>query len=201
MKRILLRAAGCGFLLAALAGLFPFAAASEILPEHIVRLHVVAHSDDPRDQAVKLKVRDAVLAEARRWVGDAADQPEASAVLCLHLDSLRAAADQVLTAEGIPQRAAVQVTDGWFPTRAYGGFTLPAGVYRTLRVTIGEGRGHNWWCVVFPALCLPAAGEEEDPLALLPEGPRGVVEDPQVTIKFKAVEIYEKLKKLLTPNS
>lgn len=195
-KQRFIRAAGCGFLLAALVSLFPFAAASEVLPENILRLHVLAHSDDPADQAVKLVVRDAVLQEAQRWLEGTSSLEEANAAICPHLDSVRAAANQALARQGVPQRATVTVTDSWFPTRTYEGATLPAGVYRTLRVTIGEGCGQNWWCVVFPALCLPAA-QQGDPLALLPEGQREVVEEPGVEIKFKAVELYERLREAL----
>lgn len=202
MKRTFLRAMACGFILAAVAGFFPFAASCGSLPENVVRLHVVANSDSRRDQAVKLKVRDAVLAEAAKWYGDAATMEEASAALCVHLEAIQAAADRVLLENGCPATAKVQVTDLYFPTRDYEDFSLPAGKYRTLRVTIGEGRGKNWWCVVFPALCLPAAEENRsDVLAALPESEREVVENPQkYRVKFKAVELYEELRKWFDRN-
>jgi len=196
-KRTVLRAMACGFILAATAGFFPFAASCGSLPENVMRLHVVANSDSRRDQAVKLKVRDAVLEEAAKWYGDAGTMEEASAALCVHLEAIRAAADRVLLENGFSETAKVQVTDLYFPTRDYEDFSLPAGKYRTLRVTIGEGKGKNWWCVVFPALCLPAAEESRsDVLAALPASERDVVENPQkYRVKFKAVELYEELRK------
>lgn len=194
-KRTLGRALVCGFVLAAAAGWFPFAASCETLPENVVRLHVVANSNSAGDQAVKLKVRDAVLEEASRWCGDAKDREQVNAALCVHLDSIRQAAEEALRENGVSDRVSVQVTDQYFPTREYEEFSLPAGTYRALRVTIGEGRGKNWWCVVFPALCLPAAGDREEALSILPEGQREAVTHPQkYRVKFKAVELYEELR-------
>ncbi len=198
-KRTLLRAMACGFVLAMVASMLPFAVSSEELPRHIVRLHVIANSDSQRDQAVKLKVRDAVLREAEQWVGDAETMEEANSILCVHLETLEKAANKALRENGFSESAAVRVTDQYFPTRDYEAFSLPAGKYRTLLVTIGEGKGKNWWCVVFPALCLPAAEERpEDALSLLPENQRELVKNPEkYRIKFKAVELYEELKKWL----
>lgn len=147
----------CGFSSRMLAGFFPFAAASEELPQNIVRLHVVANSDSEEDQAVKLLVRDAVLEEAARWYGDARTMEEASARLCTHLESIAKTSQATLREQGMGYSATAQVTEMYFPTRDYESFRLPAGRYRTLRVTLGEGAGKNWWCVVFPSLCLPAA--------------------------------------------
>lgn len=198
-KRTLLRAMACGFVLAMVTAMLPFAASSEELPQNVVRLHVIANSDSERDQAVKLKVRDAVLREAEAWYQGAETMEEASSMLCIHLESLREAANRTLRQNGFSERACVQVTEEYFPTREYETFSLPAGKYRTLLVTIGEGKGKNWWCVVFPALCLPAAEEKpEDALSFLPEGQREIVKNPQkYQIKFKAVELYEELKKWL----
>lgn len=198
-KRTLLRAAACGFLLAALWSFFPFAASCAGLPENVVRLHVVANSDSEKDQAVKLKVRDAVLAEAAKWCENSSSMEETTAALCVHAEAIRTAANRTLLENGFSETASVQVTDAYFPTRDYGDFSLPAGKYRTLRVTIGKGEGKNWWCVVFPALCLPAAEKRgEDPLAFLPGSQREAVENPKkYRVSFKAVEIYEQLKEWL----
>ena len=198
-KKTMARALACGFLLTAVWGMFPFAASCAGLPEHVVRLHVIANSDSPGDQAVKEKVRDAVLTEAAKWYGDAATMEEASSTLCVHLEALQEAAERTLRENGAKEKAVVQVTDQYFTTREYESFTLPAGVYRTLLVTIGEGKGKNWWCVVFPALCLPAAEEKPaDVLSALPDSQRDVVENPgPYKIKFKAVELFEELKRWL----
>ena len=192
-RRLLGRALVCGFVLAALCSFFPFAAACGQLPRDVVRLHVVANSNGAEDQAVKLLVRDAVLEEAARWYQGAGSMEEASSQLCTHLQSIAGAARQVLGEQGVGYSATAQMTEMYFPTRDYGDFRLPAGRYRTLRVTLGEGAGKNWWCVVFPSLCLPAATQEEA-LLTLPEGERQVVEGGQdVQVKLKAVELWESL--------
>ena len=196
-RRLLGRALVCGFVLAALCSFFPFAAACGQLPRDVVRLHVVANSNGAEDQAVKLLVRDAVLEEAARWYQGAGSMEEASSRLCTHLQSIAGAARQVLEEQGAGYSATAQMTEMYFPTRDYGDFRLPAGRYRTLRVTLGEGAGKNWWCVVFPSLCLPAATQEEA-LLTLPEGERQVVEGGQdVQVKLKAVELWESLREWL----
>ena len=195
-RRLLGRALVCGFVLAALCSFFPFAAACGQLPRDVVRLHVVANSNGAGDQAVKLLVRDAVL-EAARWYQGAGSMEEASSRLCTHLQSIAGAARQVLGEQGMGYSATAQMTEMYFPTRDYGDFRLPAGRYRTLRVTLGEGAGKNWWCVVFPSLCLPAATQEEA-LLTLPEGERQVVEGGRdVQVKLKAVELWESLREWL----
>lgn len=195
--RLLGKALVCGFVLAALCSFFPFAAACGQLPRDVVRLHVVANSNGAEDQAVKLLVRDAVLEEAARWYQGAGSMEEASSQLCTHLQSIAGAARQVLGEQGVGYSATAQMTEMYFPTRDYGDFRLPAGRYRTLRVTLGEGAGKNWWCVVFPSLCLPAATQEEA-LLTLPEGERQVVEGGRdVQVKLKTVELWESLREWL----
>lgn len=195
-KKLLGRALVCGFVMAVVMSFFPFAAACGSLSENVVRLHVIANSDTEEDQAVKLMVRDAVLEEAAKWYDGAQTMEEASSLLCTHLESLAQTARETLAQQGMEYSANVQMTEMYFSTRDYGTFRLPAGRYRTLRVTLGEGKGHNWWCVVFPTLCLPAAeGSEEDALLTLPESEREVVENPeQFEVKFKAVELWEALR-------
>lgn len=198
-NKLLGKALVCGFVMAVIASFFPFAAACGGLPENVVRLHVVANSDSEEDQSVKLLVRDAVLEEAAKWYGGAQSMEEASSQLCTHLQSLGETARTTLAENGMEYSAKVEMTEMYFSTRDYGMFRLPAGRYRTLRVTLGEGQGKNWWCVVFPSLCLPAAGEEQSDLLLsLPESEREIVENPeQFQVKFKAVELWESLREWL----
>lgn len=198
-NKLLGKALVCGFVMAMITSFFPFAAACGGLPENVVRLHVVANSDSEEDQSVKLLVRDAVLEEAAKWYGGAQSMEEASSQLCTHLQSLGETARTTLAENGMVYSAKVEVTEMYFSTRDYGTFRLPAGRYRTLRVTLGEGQGKNWWCVVFPSLCLPAAGEGQSDLLLsLPESEREIVENPeQFQVKFKAVELWEFLREWL----
>ncbi len=130
-----------------------------LLNEELIRLHVVANSDSQEDQAVKLLVRDAVLQSLEEGLSQVADVDEARAYLEENLDKLRDVANAVLEAAGVDDQAVVSLCREAFAARQYETFTLPAGVYQALRITIGEGQGHNWWCVAFPSLCLPATSQ------------------------------------------
>ena len=138
------------------------AAEQSELASRLIRLHVVAASDSVGDQARKLAVRDALLPELAALTADCADAESAAAVLTQALPALEDSAARTL---GTGEPAAASL--GWerFPRRDYGSFSLPAGNYRALRITLGAGEGHNWWCVAFPALCLPAAEPEEEAAA------------------------------------
>lgn len=126
------------------------------LNEKLIRLHVVASSDSEEDQAVKLKVRDAVISGIQADLSKVADVEEARAYLRENLSKIQQIANSVLERAGFRDTAVVTLCKEAFDTRYYDTFTLPAGVYDALRITIGEGQGHNWWCVAFPSLCLPA---------------------------------------------
>ena len=112
-------------------------------------------------------MRDAVLREAEQWYGDAEDFDTAVTALCTHLESLEAAANSVLKAENLPYCAKAEVCEMYFPTRTYESFKLPAGRYRTLRISLGKAEGKNWWCVVFPALCMPCMMKATYPTCLM----------------------------------
>ena len=169
------------------------------LAEKLIRLHVVANSDTEKDQHVKLLVRDAVLEAANGLLGDA-QNPEAA--LCAGLPELERAANEKLAALGCEETVRVSLRRELFPMRQYETFRLPAGVYRTLRVSIGQANGHNWWCVVFPSLCLPAAeadvaevcrqaGLTEQEISVLTE------DTAEVELEFRTLEWLGKLKKML----
>lgn len=131
----------------------------EKLNEELIRLHVVANSDSAEDQAIKLRVRDAVVESLQDAMADIGDMDEAKAYIRENLPKIQSIANQVLTACGVEADAVVTLAKEAFDTRYYDTFKLPAGVYESLRITIGEGEGKNWWCVVFPSLCLPATSE------------------------------------------
>lgn len=132
----------------------------ERLRRDILRLHVVAASDSEEDQAVKLRVRDAVLGSLRQGLSDLTDLEQAKNYVTEMLPKIEQAANQVLTEAGFDDTVQVSLTEWEFPERDYDTFSLPAGVYNALRVVIGEGEGQNWWCVVFPELCMGATTEE-----------------------------------------
>ena len=130
------------------------------LKQELIRFHVVAESDAPQDQAVKLKVRDAVLESLEEDLGNITDMDTAKAYLQENLTKIRNIADSTLKEAGFDCTTTVCLCREEFDTRVYDTFTLPSGVYESLRIIIGEGKGHNWWCVAFPNLCLPATSED-----------------------------------------
>ncbi|MCD8145263.1 MAG: stage II sporulation protein R [Oscillospiraceae bacterium] len=168
------------------------------LASGVLRLHVVASSDSEGDQALKLRVRDAVLAVTEPILTGCTSRTDAEAALTAHLPEIQAAAETA--AEGEP--VSVTLEDTWFPTKEYEGFALPCGSYRALRVVIGAGAGHNWWCVVYPALCLGASAdltEEEVQTAMTSAGMSQedaelVTENDGYILKFKVVELWESLR-------
>lgn len=129
------------------------------LREELIRLHVVAASDSSEDQAIKLRVRDAVVESLQEEMKNLTDTAQAKAYLQENLPKIEAVANRVLEEAGCECLATVSLAVEEFTTRVYDTFTLPAGIYDALRITIGEGEGKNWWCVVFPSLCLPATSE------------------------------------------
>ena len=169
----------------------------QALSDKVLRLHVLANSDSEGDQALKLQVRDSVLAKAAEILDGCPDRKTAEQRLSAALPEIEEAARQRVAAEGERQAVTAELCPTVFPTREYEDFTLPAGEYLALRVVLGEGAGHNWWCVVFPPLCAEttsdlsrtamAAGLTEEEVALITEG-------DGYQLKFKAVELWERLK-------
>lgn len=169
----------------------------DALEQKVIRLHVIANSDSEADQALKLRVRDRVLVLTEDILRQSGDMEEARQRLAEALPRLQQTAAEEIAAQGSRYTVSARLEETEFPTREYDGFALPSGEYLALRVVIGEGAGKNWWCVVFPSLCLPAATQEEA-LLTLPEGERQVVEGGQgVQVKLKAVELWESLREWL----
>lgn len=130
------------------------------LRENLIRLHVVADSNSICDQTAKLQVRDAVIQTIQQDLQQTGSVQEAKEYLLSRLDELEQAANKTLREAGSFDTATVTLCEEEFPMRQYDTFTLPAGVYESLRVTIGSGQGQNWWCVVFPSLCVGAASKD-----------------------------------------
>lgn len=138
----------------------------QLLGEEIIRLHVVADSNGPEDQAIKLLVRDEILSLLENIKDGALSKAEFIERLEKHLPQLQDAANAVISKTGKQYNAVVTFLKEEFPTRYYDTFALPAGIYDSLRITIGSGKGENWWCVVFPDLCSAAAGTNVVELAV-----------------------------------
>ncbi|MDO4989138.1 MAG: stage II sporulation protein R [Eubacteriales bacterium] len=175
----------CLCLLAAVAAQRRAASVSRSL----IRLHVLAVDDSAAEQAVKLAVRDAVLDCLSPRLAGAESAEEAGAILARELDAVRAAAQS----RAGDRPVTVTLDDERYPTRDYEGFTLPAGRYRSLRIVLGEGKGHNWWCIVFPPVCLAAVQREALRPAMNPEDYALLTREEGWELRFRSVELWGEL--------
>lgn len=175
------------------------ASGAETIYDSVIRLHVLASSDSEEDQALKLLVRDAILAEYSAQLSVAGDVESAEADVTRLCKEIEKTAAEVVAREGYSYTVTVSYGVEEYPTREYGDYRFPAGKYRSLRVVIGTGEGQNWWCVLYPPLCLELATEsipEDDALTVgLTSGEYGIIsgntDDRAYCIRFKTLEVLE----------
>lgn len=184
------------------AGLFPVHGESEIY-DTVVRLHVLANSDEDTDQALKLLVRDEIIGVVSPAVKDCKNQSEAIAAIEEIRGDIEAAARVVVEREGYDYPVRVELSREHYPTKNYESCAFPEGEYVSLRVLIGEGEGQNWWCCLFPPLCLSAATPDDEEsnedafisVGLTPDQYKIITEteNPKYKVRFKFLEIFGKL--------
>ncbi|MBR6313244.1 MAG: stage II sporulation protein R [Clostridia bacterium] len=191
--RLLEAAALCAMALTVLLSVLTFQQTGDTVRAGVLRLHVIAHSDAPEDQQLKLAVRDALLKKGKSLAA-AETKQAAERSLADALPDYRETARQVIAAHGYDYDVTISLKPAFFPTRTYGDVTLPAGTYDALRVVIGDGKGQNWWCVMFPPLCLPAAQDSTALEDVLNEDACQLVSSsPRYELRFWIVEQWEKL--------
>ena len=156
----------------------------------MLRLHILANSDSIDDQALKLKVRDKVLEQADTlFVDDAESVEDAETIAAENLETLEQTAQQLVWDEGYSYPVKAQLVEMPFDDRTYGDWVMPAGEYTALRITIGAAQGQNWWCVMYPAMCIPLASQPADTLNTLPEDFTG----NRVEFRFAVYEFFKSL--------
>lgn len=161
----------------------------------VIRLHIIANSDSKADQAVKIKVRDALLEYGKEMFSGNVNVDNAQEKLKIYKQYLIETANSVLEENGMNYKSEIYLTKEYFSTRQYEDFTMPAGEYLALKVVLGEGVGKNWWCVMFPPLCLPAASERSDLNVVFTEKGAAIIKNKDnYAIKFKIIEIVEELR-------
>ena len=165
------------------------------IQQDVLRLHILANSDSEEDQAVKLKVRDRILLESGELFNTVGDKSSAQEKAAENTDKVEQIAKEVLAEEGFSYPVTAKVTRQFFDTRVYDGFTMPAGWYDSLQVILGEGEGRNWWCVLYPPLCISAAEKTQEKLEEnFTEGERQVLEsEPEYEVRFFIVELAGKI--------
>lgn len=185
-------AALCALCVSLLTGVWA-EARQQSISASLVRLHVIAASDEQAEQELKLRVRDAVLEYLEPKLRGVESAAEAQEIIGSDLEGIGRAAAAV--SEG--RRVTVSLGEERYPTREYAAFTLPAGRYESLRVILGEGQGHNWWCVVFPPLCLSAAECEQAQQVMSQEDYALITGEADYEIRFRLVELWGELVSLL----
>ncbi len=162
-----------------------------------IRLHVLANSDSDEDQALKLKVRDAIIERVAEMTEHASSRNEAETAIREGLGDIEAAAKVLLESEGHDYNIEAVINEEYYPERSYEGIRLPEGKYLSLRVLIGEAEGQNWWCVLYPPLCTSAAEPKEElaEAGFTGEQIRVLCEDenPKYVLRFRILEFFGSL--------
>lgn len=186
-----------GTLCAIFASFAHFNAACDDLRTNVLRLHIIANSDSAEDQAIKLKIRDKLLNESQNIFDEAENIEDALLVAQSKTDEIEKIANEVLRENNYEYQATASVGDSFFETREYDDFTLPAGTYKSLIINLGDAKGKNWWCVIFPEVCIPAASKGTLNDSATDESAKIAYSPNRYKLKFWTVELYEDLKNLI----
>lgn len=179
-------------------------AVSTDIADSVFRLHVIANSDSEEDQTLKLKVRDELLSYMNILAKDCSSKEEVVALAREHQEEFKTIAEKVICDNGFSYPVTIQIGESDFPTKTYGDISLPAGTYDALRVQIGEAKGKNWWCVMFPPLCfvdvstgvVPDDSKKEMQESLNDEEYDLIskTDDSEIHFKFKLIEFFQNLR-------
>ncbi len=172
------------------ADFFDFYATAQNIEEQTLRLHIVANSDSDVDQAAKLLVRDALLEKTGDLFTEQHGKQQALLAANTHIPIIESIAEQTLESLSIEHEVVAYTTEMYFDTTSYEGFTMPAGNYNAVRIEIGAAEGQNWWCVLFPPLCLPSVQGETVVESMYSEDELELIET-EYDIRFKSLEIIE----------
>ena len=187
---LLIKSAIIAFVLTTLYSVIPFQAVSAEIPNNVFRFHILANSDTEEDQTLKLKVRDKVLERTKILFDTANSKSDAEEFVKANLEI----AQNEVYKNGYNYPVKAEIVNMHFDPRHYESYTLPAGMYDALRITIGNAKGHNWWCVMYPSICISTADEGKDRAKdVLSDDEYRVVTDDKVEYKFFIVELFQKI--------
>lgn len=192
--KLFIKSACVAFVLTVIYSLIPFQAECADISNQVFRLHIMANSDSEEDQALKLKVRDKVLAYTEDLFEQAKSKDEAEQLISSNLQDISNVAYDEVLKNGYSYTVNAEITHMYFATRYYESYTMPSGMYDALRITIGSGNGHNWWCVMYPSICISSATEQDEKAKqTFDETEYDIVKNDDCQYKFKIVEIFEKI--------
>lgn len=173
------------------------------ISRQVIRFHILANSDSEEDQALKLKIKDKILKEYSQQLSDSKSIDETRNMLYENMNGIRQLALTEVRKNGYSYNVNVYMARDYFPTKVYGDVSLPAGVYEALRVEIGNGGGHNWWCVMFPPLCYVDVTQKQVPVEdkmmlknILDDSEYQLITEntTNVKVRFKIVEIWNEVR-------
>lgn len=192
--KLFLKSLCVAFVLTVIFSMLPFETECKEISNEVFRLHILANSDAESDQELKLKVRDKVLEYTESLFENSHSKEEAENAVSDNLQEICNVALKEVRNNGYDYGVTAEITNMYFTTRYYDSYTLPSGMYDALRITIGSGEGHNWWCVMYPSVCI-STEENQDKAAkeALNENQYNIVKNEQYEYKFKIVEIFEKI--------
>ncbi len=186
----------CALISSVMLSMVGFKSSCDEMCSNIIRIRIIANSDSTEDQYLKLKIRDKILETSKEMFSHTYSYEDAVLITNQNIELLQSAAQNTVIENGYNYNVSLELRDEFFETREYDSFTLPAGNYKTAVFTVGEGKGQNWWCVIFPQVCVGAcAGTLNDSVSNSAAGYAYNAEN--YVIKFKTVEIFEKVKKYL----
>lgn len=174
------------------ASLFPINTLSNDIGTKVLRLHILANSDSAADQELKLKVKDNILKDTAYIFKDCKSLDESIKIAQNNTDLFVSSAKNTLKNYGSDYEVKVYVDKEFFDIREYEDFTLPSGYYNTIKVVIGQGKGHNWWCVMYPSVCISACTDDFD--KVLTKKEKKLITSKKYIPRFKALEIINKIK-------
>ena len=192
--RLFLKSLLCSFVISSLISMTGFCSVCENLQNDVFRLHIIANSDSEQDQSLKLKIRDGILEYTSKLFAECKDRDEAIIAAKENLEDIKRFSQDMVYTYGYGYKVDAYITEMDFDTRIYEDFTMPAGKYQALRIVIGNGNGHNWWCMLYPALCIPSA-QQNKPEFSLDENEIDVISNSdKYEVKFRLVEIFEAIR-------
>ncbi|MBR3988730.1 MAG: stage II sporulation protein R [Clostridia bacterium] len=177
----------------------PFYEECRNISDEVLRIHILADSDSQYDQSLKLKVRDEILKYTDGLYSHVSSKEQAVNITNEHINEIISTAENTLKANGCNKKVSAEVLDMNFNTRHYDNITMPSGNYTALRITIGSGNGKNWWCVMYPSLCLYSSSDAkslEDELST--EQYEVITDAPKYRFKFKILEYFDYFCNLLS---
>ena len=192
--KLFIKSACIAFVLTVIYSMIPFRTECKEISDEVFRLHILANSDEDYDQQLKLKVRDKVLLYTESLFEKAQSKEEAENLISNNLQDICNTAQKEVTDNGYDYSVTAQITKMYFTTRTYESYTLPSGMYDALRITIGSGEGRNWWCVMYPSICISSEkSQDEAARETFNDNQYDIVKYEKYEYKFKIVEIFEKI--------